>query len=109
VQPFPDPQGKWQISNAGGLTPRWRPDGKELFYITPENLYSVAVTTAPRFEAGAPRLLFLIRAGMTHGLVAGDDYAVGADGNRFLIHRPKEVSVEAPITVVLNWPALLEK
>src|SRR5262249_12095065 len=62
VQPFPASGGKWQISTAGGVTPRWRADGKELFYISLDRkLMAVDITAAAKFEAGIPRPLFTMR------------------------------------------------
>src|SRR5262249_27414455 len=34
VSPFPNATSKWQVSNGGGEEPRWRKDGKELFYLS---------------------------------------------------------------------------
>ena len=51
--------GKWQVSTGGGWQPRWRRDGKELFYAAGSTIMAVAVEPdAPSFEAGAPRPLF---------------------------------------------------
>ena len=63
VRPFPQGEGKYTISIAGGDSPRWRGDGKELFFIgTDGRMMAVSVKTAvgatPLFEAGAPTALF---------------------------------------------------
>src|SRR5262249_2695379 len=59
VQSFPDPTTRFQISTAGGSQPRWRRDGKELFYISADHkLMSVAVKPGKGFEAGPPSTLF---------------------------------------------------
>lgn len=50
VAPFPGPGGKWQVSAAGGTSPRWRPDGKELFYLAPDGRLTAA---AVDLKAGA--------------------------------------------------------
>ena len=54
VQPFPDPSsGKWLISTGGGSAPRWRRDGRELFYVDKDRrLVSVPVNGSGRFEPG---------------------------------------------------------
>ncbi|MBI4480048.1 MAG: serine/threonine-protein kinase [Acidobacteria bacterium] len=109
VQPFPGPGGKWQVSTGGGMVPLWRSDGKELFYLYRGRLMSAEVRTGAQFEAGAPQELFEPQVGLTHGMEAGNHYAVSADGKRFLIIRAKESTQAFPITVVLNWPALLKK
>jgi len=96
VQGLPPGGGKWQISNGGGDHPRWRRDGKELFYLTEnKRLMSVEVKTSAGFEANVPKPLF-----ETHAL----DYDVTADGQRFLLNRVKEAT-DSPVTVVLNWTA----
>ena len=55
VTSFPEAHGKWQVSNAGGDQPKWRSDGKELFYLTPDSkIMAVPVTTGANFDAGTP-------------------------------------------------------
>ena len=59
VQSFPELTGNWQISIDGGSRPRWRRDGKELFYVAPDGkLMAVTVKTGAIVEAEAPRALF---------------------------------------------------
>lgn len=99
--------GKWQISTGGGDLPRWRRDGKEMFYLAlDDRLMSVAIdTTGVGFEVGAVRPLFETRA--KRGLRYS--YDVSADGEYFLINTTLEAA-EGPITtLVVNWPALLKK
>ena len=108
VQSFPAPGGKVQISTAGGYNPRWRRDGKELFYIAEDGqMVAVPVSAAASFEAGVPKPLF--RA-MYPGLTSGgmEHYAVSGDGQRFLLNVPSEEAF-SPITIVLNWTAGLEQ
>jgi serine/threonine protein kinase len=95
--------GKWLISKRGGTGPRWRGDGKELFYVGSDGkLTSVEISAKPVFKAGAPRPLFQLPP----GFIAGD---VTADGRRFLISVPVGQSASVPFTVVLNWQATLKK
>ena len=118
VRPFPSGEGKWQISSKGGYYPRWRRDGKELFYLetnaSPRNLISVKVNPAgPTFEYGDPTALFdSLFANAGHG-TPYQAFAVSPDGQRFLIPRPEGVDEQGtaptPITVVLNWAAELKK
>jgi eukaryotic-like serine/threonine-protein kinase len=107
VAPFPGPGGKWQISTAGGDRPRWRRDGSEIFYLAPDNkLMAAAVNDkGANFEVGAVKPLFEARF-VTGGR---NQYAVSADGQRFLINTVPEQAASAPITVVLNWTAGLKK
>ena len=91
--------GKWQVSNAGGQEPRWRGDGKELYYWSGTKLAAVSIQAgAKNIEAGTPRELFPLSSG---------NYDAAADGRRFLVLNP--VGSAASLTVVTNWPGLLPK
>jgi Tol biopolymer transport system component/tRNA A-37 threonylcarbamoyl transferase component Bud32 len=93
------PRGKWQISSQAmlGAMPRWRRDGKELYYSFGNKIFAVDVKTdGPSFEAGVPKLLFEV--GVTGGFAG---YAVASDGQRFLI--PEAIDTVRPIDVVTNW------
>ena len=117
VRPFPGPGGQYQVSAAGGSNPRWRHDGKELFYLAPEGkVMAVEVKTGSNFETGAAKPLFdahvrgwLGAGGAGPGLSARDNYAVSSDGQRFLLNSLAEGSAPSPLTVVLNWTADLKK
>jgi eukaryotic-like serine/threonine-protein kinase len=106
VAPFPGPGGKWQISTAGGQRPRWRRDGNEIFYLSPDNRLMAAAVNGKgaSFGVSAIKPLFQTRA-----TGRNDRYAVSADGQRFLINTAPEQSASAPIMVVLNWTAGLKK
>ena len=108
VQSFPKPSGKWQISTAGGADPRWRRDGRELYFISADRkLMAVDVKADATFQAGVPQALFDVRVS---GLVdVRGHYAVSADGRRFLVNRLGESGGSSPMTVVLNWTAALRK
>jgi eukaryotic-like serine/threonine-protein kinase len=99
-----------QLSTSGGEQPRWRGDGKELFYLGPDRrMMAVEVKTAGgRFEPGTPRALFATRAAIIPGLLY-TSYAVTNDGQRFLIITQGEEVVSGPATVVMNWTAGLKK
>jgi serine/threonine protein kinase len=107
VQSLP-PGNKWQISSDGGEEPRWRRDGKELFYRAANGkLMAVEVkANASGFEFSVPKPLFEVP---TFDLYYAPLYAVTADGQRFLMNTPVEESASATITVVLNWTAELKK
>ena len=106
VQPFPDARGiKWQVSTGGGVAPRWRADGKELYYVAPDStLVAVPVIRAAgsTFETGTPVTLFSTRI-MGGGSVVMNrsNYTVSTD-NRFLIAQPLADASMSPITVILN-------
>ena len=108
VQAIPASGAKWQISPAGGDQPRWRRDGKELFYISADQkLMAVPVKSGAAFEASAPRSLFALDP-VYPPITGRFAYQPGADGNRFLI-LANVGGAGAPITVVLNWQAGLKK
>jgi eukaryotic-like serine/threonine-protein kinase len=101
VQPFsPGSQtpGRWQVSVHRGSTPRWRRDGKELFYLDLEHrLMAVPVTAGGTFQAGPPKPLFQTRA---TGFLS---YGVTANGQRFLVNAAIEAAAGSTPTVILNW------
>jgi Tol biopolymer transport system component len=111
VQPFPPGGGKFQISTgAGGTEPRWRRDGKEIFYLAANGtLMAVEVKTEPRFEPGARQALFDAHAVFANlaSMSVNFKYDVAPDGKRFLVERvyiPVEQQATAPpITVLMNW------
>jgi len=109
VQTFPQHTGRWAISTAGGAEPMWRRNGKELFYVTPdEKLMAVDVdTTSAAFQAGIPRELFqtqLVPLSYWRNI-----YVPSPDGQRFLMITPIGQGKQDPMTVVVNWPTLLRK
>jgi Tol biopolymer transport system component len=107
VQSFPAAGGKWQVSANGGVQPRWRHDGKELFYLAPDNkLMSVAVRAGATFEAGTPQALFQTRTyGLAPNSAYSQQYDVTANGQRFLLNLDMSDVTATPLTVVLNWTA----
>jgi WD40 repeat protein len=105
VQATPPASFRTKISINGGVQPRWRSDGKELFFVSPDStMMSVDVNTGETFSDGIPRPLF--KAGGGPNLVNG--YAVRADGQQFLMPGRDTQAETWPITVVLNWWAELE-
>ena len=101
VRPFPGPGGQWQISTAGGEYPRWRADGKELYFVAPDNtLMAVAASAVGgTFAPGTPEALF-----QTHALagLVRQSYDVARDG-RFLINTVLQDASTEPIHLLLNW------
>ncbi|MGD1095682.1 MAG: protein kinase, partial [Bryobacteraceae bacterium] len=111
VQSFPANSatgGKWKVSSGGGLEPRWRKDGKELFYRSGRKLMAVDVATTPTFKLGVPKVLFEAPF-WPGGGTASRHYAVTADGQKFLINAVPEAQGSSPITVVMNWTTALNK
>jgi len=101
--------GKWQISTDGGSDPRWRGDGKELYFLSPDRkAMAVEVAADPAFRAGVPKALFQApSAGLQ--AVGLRQWDVTSDGTRFLFTTPAAATAQAPFTVVLNWQAALKK
>jgi eukaryotic-like serine/threonine-protein kinase len=104
VTSFPDARGKWQVSTSGGEEPRWRGDGKEIYFMAPDSkLMAASVDTASGFESGTPAVLFQTdpqeRIATTEMII----YAVSRDGQRFLVNTSYNNGSEHPMSVVLNW------
>jgi Tol biopolymer transport system component len=100
VQSFPAGAEKVQISTNGGTRPKWRADGKELYYLTlTGTLMAVPVKPGPAFAAGVPETLFQT---WSSGILLG--YAASRDGGRFVFLAPEEERAAEPVTVILNRP-----
>jgi Tol biopolymer transport system component len=99
LQPFPGPGAKLQVSTNGGNFPQWRRDGREIFYLGPDNRLMAVPVMLPIsgsvVEAGTPVALFATRP--------GSEFAVTPDGQRFLINTLPEEAATPPITLILNW------
>jgi Tol biopolymer transport system component len=109
VQRFPDSEDRRQISANGGSEPRWRRDGRELFFLSSDmKIMSAAIPRGDAFaaEAPAPTPLFQTRVPLT-GNPYRVNYAVSGDGQRFLVNVAVGEGLSAPLTVLQNWPALL--
>ena len=105
VTSFPEAHGKWQVSNAGGVEPKWRGDGKELFYLSPESkMMAVPVKTGSNFDPGTPTVLF--QANPREMLATSEQfsYEVSKDGQKFLVNTHLKTAM-TPLSVVLNWNA----
>jgi WD40 repeat protein len=134
IKPFPEGPGKWQVSTNGGQWPRWRRDGKELFFDTPPNILAVDIhVEGSSIKPGVPHVLFSINGpGPTNlGQYDYHRFAVSADGQRFLIPQQgaaptasgaladqlaaladeggSPAAVANTISVIMNWPQLLKK
>jgi eukaryotic-like serine/threonine-protein kinase len=117
VRPFPSADVEVRISTAGGEQPRWRGDGKELYYVSADGkLTAVAVKASagpkPVFDAGTPVPLFDAHlAGL--GVTVYFNYDVTADGKRFLAITDGATAATGasapPLTVVTNWTAGLKR
>jgi Tol biopolymer transport system component len=102
----------WMVSQGGGRGPRWRRDGKELYYIAPDgNVMAVEIIAGTAFRAGTPKRLFQAPSNRSIYAYAPAFYTwdVAADGKRFLMPAPVTESAPMPFNVFLNWTALLDK
>jgi len=105
VAPFPWTGAKWQVSNGAGTGPRWRADGKELFYFDLNGIVAADVDgSGSSFQVGSSKLLFRIPM---RGIVARE-YAPTRDGQKFIAVSPSEGSSQS-LTLVQNWLAELNK
>jgi serine/threonine protein kinase/Tol biopolymer transport system component len=108
VRPFPAAEGQWQISIVGGEQPRWRGDGKELFFFGADSQITAVTVkatpgTKPSFERSSPQPLFEAHLAQAAASVL-PEYDVTADGKRFLIDTAGGDSASAPfLNVVVNW------
>ena len=134
VKPFPTGSGAWQVSTSGGDWPRWRRDGKELFFHSPQSpsgagtpypfggpMSSVEVSTnGGIFEPGRPREVMVFPAlNVPHSGGDYHPYAVAADGQRFLVPQfftpttavTGQIGPDgyAGLTVAMNWATAFKK
>jgi serine/threonine protein kinase/Tol biopolymer transport system component len=105
VTRFPGPAGKWPISASGGNYPRWRNDGRELYYVARDGrLMAASVgSVGQEFSVGEVRPLFELRANLSGRY----PYDVSKDGQHFLVNTIVEAAAPSPITLVVNWASAL--
>jgi Tol biopolymer transport system component/predicted Ser/Thr protein kinase len=107
LQTFPRPERKIPVSINGGDYPLWSRDGKELYYVSPDQkLMAVEMKAVGNtLQPGTAKILFTVRQ---PGRTGGFAYDVSKDG-RFLIPTLVEKAESTPISVVVNWAAGLKK
>ncbi len=100
-----NPGGQWQISKSGGMYPKWRGDGKELYYLSADNRIT-AVTLEPvaNLQIGTPQPLFVAHFGN-----GSTRFTVTPDGKRFLMEAPPDEAGANAATVILNWTRALRQ
>jgi Tol biopolymer transport system component len=108
ITSFPKPGGKLQISVAGGGVPRWRGDGKELFYLSPDKKLMAAEL---KESGGSLQVLSVQQLFQAHTLATlrGSHYDVTRDGNRFVFLGVTGDETSAPLNIVVNWNVELKK
>jgi Tol biopolymer transport system component len=104
IDAFPEPRGKVRVSTGGGVLPQWAPVGHELYYVSADSmLMSVGLKMGTGLvEPSTPQALF--RLPVQDADI--NPYCPATDGQRFLVVAPERA---APLTVIVNWPALLNK
>jgi len=107
IQQFPAAGGKRQVSTAGGAQPRWRADGRELFFLDDpgRNLMSVTVGARPELRLSAPQRLFDTHQSRRIGFFLFG-YDVSRDGHRFLVNAAAPDASPSEINVLLNWQSV---
>jgi hypothetical protein len=111
VQTVPLSGAKYQISTSGGNSPRWRRDGRELFYVSADQkLMAVPIKLGATIEAGTPQPLFPLSPFPGFSSI-NSFYQPMRDGQRFLVNVPAggEAAAAPPFTVVTNWKAAFRK
>jgi dipeptidyl aminopeptidase/acylaminoacyl peptidase len=99
---FPDGERRIQVSNAGGAMPKWSRGGREILYTAfDDTVMAVAIESGP--SVGVPQPLFPLPEG------ASPVWDVSRDGERFLVNVPVLKSSSVPLSMVMNWPASLER
>jgi len=108
VSSFPEAKGKWQVSSGGGYTPRWRRDGRELFFCRTDGLLMAAEITAGKesFAVGTIRPLSDRRVFQSLNSATYDAFP---DGQRFILASVRAGGLHSPLTLVENWPSELKK
>ena len=106
VRAFPGPGGQWSVSTSGGITPLWRADGKELYFIAPNGTLMAAPMTVRggALQPGPPTALFrtqIVYRGVSP-IGAGRQYDVAPDG-RFLLNVSTADASSSAITILVNW------
>jgi Tol biopolymer transport system component len=109
VRPFPTGEGKWQVSVAGGIQPRWSPDGREIFYIEGEALMVAEVADPDAFSLGSPVKLMEGEFSLPlFDSVRFVPYGVGGAGQSFFLSRAAEGgSTPNRLILIQNWTAEL--
>jgi Tol biopolymer transport system component len=110
VTSYPEGRGKWQVSNGGGEQPRWKGDGKELFYLSQDGrIMAVPISAGISVDAGSQTALF--QANPREAVATSERilYDVDRNGQRFLINTQVKKTETPSLSVVLNWDAPFRK
>ena len=104
---FPEPHLKRKISDSGGMSPRWREDGKELYYLALDGKIMAAdISMGAKIDSGKPQELFISHVQLNDKVYS---FSPNSDGTRFLWLKQLTDTASTPITIVLNWTSLLDQ
>lgn len=101
VRSFTGSEGKWQISNGGGVEPIWSAAGSELFYRSGDTMLAVDVEQSPSFSFGKSHELFT--EAYVFGTTEAQNYDVSRDGRRFLMIKRGTAGARPPLNIIVNW------
>jgi hypothetical protein len=105
VETVPRSDRKWPVSTNGGYEPRWRADGREIYYLSEDRkLMAVTVGAGPSFGIPTPLFQTKVQPGV---MALRTHYEPSRDGQRFLVNTALDLA-PSPITVVLNWTSMLK-
>jgi serine/threonine protein kinase/Tol biopolymer transport system component len=107
VIPFGGGSGKWQVSTNGGAFPRWRRDGRELYFLGGDDKIMAAEISRQGVSLGIGKVSALFQ--VSRSVTIGAPYDVTADGKKFVVVTQAAPSTAQPLTLITNWPALLNK
>lgn len=109
VRPFPQLDRKWRVSPAGGSRPLWRRDGRELYYVGPDQMLMAAPLTPTDDDlvVHASEPLFKLRMINFPPSLPRQQYVADAKGSRFLVNTVVAPATPTPITVVMDWNSVL--
>jgi Tol biopolymer transport system component len=106
IKPFQGQGSRWQVSLSGGAFPRWRRDGRELYYVSADNKLMAAEIGMKDAAVSVNNVRSLFEAA---SMAQAGDYNVTSDGKRFLINTLNESQNQTPMTLVVNWDAEMKK
>jgi Tol biopolymer transport system component len=108
VSPFPQAKGKWQVSSTGATTPRWRRDGRELFFCGTDGILMAAEVTARKDSFAVGSILPLSERRVFQTFYSAT-YDVFPDGQRFIMSAIKPEVLHAPLTLITNWTSEMKR
>ena len=114
IEAFPNGGQKIRISgDTGGVQPRWRRDGRELYFVAPDgSLMAVTVEeTGGVLKVGTPKALFKTTIRFEAGIGTRASYDATRDGSRFFVTEQKKdpAADTQPVTVLVNWQSIVTK